>query len=76
MSKKKNSIKDEYDKIRIYGYSNGYGKNRNTGIHISLREIGYVDSTVADVGFNIKEAKKIIVLIENAIKEATKKEDK
>ena len=76
MSKKEKnkSIKGEYNKIRVSGWRNPYGKNPDAVVSISLHELTYDGGTSADVSFTIKEAKEIIGLIEAAIKEANKKE--
>lgn len=73
--KKKHSIKDEYDKIRIVGWATPFGRNPSPLVSISLRELGY-DPHAADVSFSVAEAKEIIKLIEQAIKEANKKANK
>ena len=73
--KKKNSIKDEYDKIRITGWANPFARKPSPVVSISLRELGY-DPASADVNFSIGEAKEIIKLIEQAIKEANKEVNK
>ena len=71
--KKKHSIKAEYEKIRITGWTSPFSNKHTPVISISLRELGY-DPHAADVNFSVAEAKEIIKLIEQAIKEATKKE--
>ena len=73
--KKKNSIKDEYDKIRVLGWASPFGRNPSPVVSISLRELGY-DLHAADVNFSVGEAKEIIKLIEQAIKEANKEANK
>lgn len=73
--KKKNSIKSEYDKIRIIGWATPFGRNPSPLVSISLRELGY-DLHAADVNFSVGEAKEIIKLIEQAIKEANKEANK
>lgn len=71
---KKNSISGEYDKIRVVGWNGTpFAKKIKPVVSISLRELGYSPGA-ADVSFTVAEAKEIIVLIENAIKEANKKE--
>jgi hypothetical protein len=75
MSKKKNSIKGKYTKIRVHGTCNPFSSKAKATVNIGLTDAGWgYDSRTADVTFSIKEAKEIIVLIENAIKEANKKE--
>lgn len=71
--KKKVSIKDEYDKIRITGWVSPFGRKPSGVVSISLRELGY-DTAAADVNFTVAEAKEIIKLIEQAIKDSNKKE--
>ena len=72
--KKKNSIKGEYDRIRVTGWNgNPFASRVEPVVSISLREVGY-DPSAADVSFTVAEAKEIIKLIEQAIKDANKKE--
>ena len=73
--KKKHSIKSEYDKIRIVGWATPFGRNPSPLVSISLRELGY-DLHASDVNFSVAEAKEIIKLIEQAIKEASKEANK
>lgn len=75
MSKDNKSIKGEYTKIRVHGGYNPFARKSKPSVTIGLTDAGCgYDSRTADVTFSIKEAKEIIVLIEDAIKEATKKE--
>lgn len=72
--KKKVSIKAEYDKIRITGWSgNPFASKVKPTVSISLRELGY-EPAAADVDFTVAEAEEIIKLIERAIKDANNKE--
>lgn len=72
-SNKKNSIQDKYNKVRVNGWR--HGKKSSRRVCIAVRELGYGDAPLAETILTIKEAKKLITLIENAIKETNKKED-
>ena len=73
--KKKHSIKAEYEKIRVTGWTSPFSRNSKPVVSISLREVGY-DPGAADVNFTVAEAKEVIKLIEQAIKEAKKEANK
>jgi len=72
MSKKNYSVKDEYQKVHVRGIQkNPFGDD---GPHVSLAvtEVSY-DPTIAVARLTIKEAKQVIELLEDAIKDAKKK---
>ena len=71
-SNKKNSIQDSYDKVRVNGWA--HGKKSSRRVCIAVRELSYGDAPIAETVLTVKEAKQLITLIENAIKEASKKE--
>jgi len=70
---KNNSIKGEYNKIRVVG-SQAFGRRDEPYVYIVLTDVSYAGGETSSASFSIKEAKEIIGLLESAIKEANKKE--
>jgi hypothetical protein len=73
MSKKKSSrsIKAEYNKVDVRGaQANPFGEGDPT-VYLTATELSY-EAVIAVVRLSIKEAKQVIGLLEQGIKEATK----
>lgn len=65
----KYSVRDEYDKVHVRGSDgNPFGDNKPF-ISLTVSEISY-DATIAVARLSIKEAKKVIELLEIAIEDA------
>jgi hypothetical protein len=74
MSKKKQnySVEDKYTKVHVRGSQKDPFDGGKPYVSLSITEVSY-DPAIAVARLSIKEAKQVIELLEQAIKDASKK---
>jgi hypothetical protein len=74
MSKKKQnySVDDTYHKVFVRGSNGEPFIDDKSYVHLSVTELSY-EASIASVRLSVKEAKQVIELLEQGIKDATSK---
>lgn len=75
MSKKNYSVKDEYQKVHVRGVGKHPFGDDGPYVSLAVTEVSYAPA-IAVARLTLKEAKQVIELLKEAIKDANKKEKK